>query len=942
MYFYILDVEQLDDATVMLHGKSLEGTEVKDASTCKAKPARMRVQNVYSSILIKAVEGADEEVMEDVKAFMSYKNVEYTTEMIGRKNVFYSNLGASVMLMKITPKRRVSFNDFFSDYSEAIITEFLNPVENIIMSRKLRGPCIVKVEEYTTSARGDFVVRSPDRVTFVCNSNIPEMTFGSLSMESKKSEISKYCLRVQDRCHCGAVKSSQSSENGKAESMGYTLHPTHGSLLDHLNMLLRKENVDCIIYHNMPVSIQRRLDIAGKIRCDLFVFANGNMKGRDCSVEEMAINLGLEISSELRAKVDLSCGGYESMYEILPVESKAILQIFQTLDALQLCKEMSEISGYILNRTFQNLRAERIEYTLLHELYEREYLFPPLKTKKESKYTGGLVLDPQAGFYEDLVLLLDFNSLYPSIIQEFNVCFSTIGLFDRDVSGDMDDEQMNRLTEQSNVSEQGFLPKILSGFVKRRNAVKNLVRQSRSSDEAKLLDIRQKALKLTANSIYGCLGFVGSRFCNYTMAAYITCKGRELLLQAKRVAEIEYNMRIIYGDTDSVMIHTGLCGTSSNYAKALEQSKGLRMTINAKYRNIEIEVDKVFKKLLLYKKKKYAGLCLMDSGETYIEYRGLDLVRKDFCRISANTSSKVLELLLLDFERQDVYERFYGAGPRKTVMNNGNKKIKDAIYSELAKIAAGMQSVPVTEFIIHNTLSKAPENYGNAAVLPHVALALRLKERGMKFEQGDVVCYVIGKSDVKQPIHKRAYHPTEDFEIDYGYYVSNQILPSLLRIFEVVKDIHPQEVSRMFGVNDVRCVSHKAVSFANPCCGFTQEPSTHCMECLAAIPTYFYANKVTEMIRKEVEHLYGTPLKCMECGVTSRSHLMMCFNCGSELSFAASNQEFDVLLDTLHLSFVSLDVPEVGEIVRRCMKASGYRRIDLSRYFKAEIRRGCL
>lgn len=943
MYFYVLNIEQASDTGVMMYGKILEGVEDSssvDASTCRSAAARIRVENICSSVFVKAVEGRETEVREDIEVFLRSKGIEYGVETVQKRNVFYSSMGESVELMKIVPQKKVTFDDFFSDYSEAIITEFGNPVENIVVSRRLRGPCVVRVRKYTGLCGRDIVVESPDVVDFVCNSSLPPIRYATLSVELNRTDVWKYCLDVGERQYCGCVRSSNRDEDGRAEDMGYRVCETSDGLVKQLNAAMREEEIDCVIYHNIPHPVQRRLEMADKVRCDLFVFASGNIKGRDFSILEMASTLGLEISSEL-GKSPGDRSGWLERCRGLVVECRAMLQIFHGLDVLHLSKEMSEISGYMLNRTLQNLRAERIEYMLLHELYERGYLFPAGGGRREMKYTGGLVLTPETGFYEDLVLLLDFNSLYPSIIQEFNVCFSTMGVLDRSYTRELSDEQVQQLTEIGGSQEQGILPKILGGFVRRRGAVKSLMRQSKSEEERKMLDIRQRALKLTANSVYGCLGFPGSRFCNYTMAGYITRKGRELLVETKRVAEVEYKMKVIYGDTDSIMISTGLAGVRGNYGKALEYSRCLRTAVNSRYRNIEIEVDKVFKKLLLYKKKKYAGLCVGASGDTWTEYKGLDVVRKDFCRASTRTSERVLEILLLDFEDRDVRRKYYGEEMgEEIVVNNGNDKIRDCVYEELAKVSSGLQSMGLSEFVIHNTLSRAPESYSMTSMLPHVTLALRLKEQGMKFEQGDVVCYVIGKGSGGEPVHRRAYHPSEEFGVDYEYYISNQILPSLLRITQVVKNIHPQKIGRIFGVSEgVRSEPSRVVSFLSPCCETGQEPGPYCRGCSGEIPSSFYVYKVIEMIRKEVEGLYSVLLRCEGCGNTSKGHLMVCLNCNTELRFAANNPEFDEFLSNLQQSFGPLRIAEVDEVIRKYMGASEYRRIDLSRYFSDEIAR---
>lgn len=112
---------------------------------------------------------------------------------------------------------------------------------------------------------------------------------------------------------------------------------------------------------------------------------------------------------------------------------------------LPLSKVLTNLAGNSWARTLTGTRAERNEFILLHEFHRNKYICPDKQTfrgrqkaeeehhegeagdgKKKDKYKGGLVFEPEKGLYDKFVLVMDFNSLYPSIIQEFNICFTTV------------------------------------------------------------------------------------------------------------------------------------------------------------------------------------------------------------------------------------------------------------------------------------------------------------------------------------------------------------------------------------------------------------------------------------------------------------------------------------------------------------------------------------
>ena len=322
--------------------------------------------------------------------------------------------------------------------------------------------------------------------------------------------------------------------------------------------------------------------------------------------------------------------------------------MFRT-EMLPLSKQLTNIGGNLWIRTLTGGRAERIEYLLLHEFHNRKYIVPDKERPKKkagdsggrkrgkAKYSGGLVLEPKKGLYDKYVLLLDFNSLYPSIIQEFNLCYTTVTrdlkpLRNHDKSSlavdgisEADEVKIPDLPNRSEHNEWGVLPTVIRTLIQRRSVVKKLLKKETNKEMKNTLNVRQLALKLTANSMYGCLGFSASRFYAAPIAALVTSQGREILQNTVDLAS-GMGLNVIYGDTDSIMIYTG----SDDWDKVQQLGKEVKKAVNKKYKLLEIEIDGVFKSMLLLKKKKYAALIASKdrkTGKIHLEKetKGLDL-----------------------------------------------------------------------------------------------------------------------------------------------------------------------------------------------------------------------------------------------------------------------------------------------------------------------------
>lgn len=176
-------------------------------------------------------------------------------------------------------------------------------------------------------------------------------------------------------------------------------------------------------------------------------------------------------------------------------DAQLVQKLMFKLQLLPLTKQLTNIAGNMWSSTLRSNRAERTEFLLLHEFHRLKFLVPEKHRNKredggKAKYSGGLVLEPKKGLYDTFILLLDFNSLYPSLIQEYNLCFTTVNEWARfhqqqmmkpkGQGDDNSEENLPPLPEESN--ERGVLPKVIKSLVERRRQVKKLMK-SQSNPE---------------------------------------------------------------------------------------------------------------------------------------------------------------------------------------------------------------------------------------------------------------------------------------------------------------------------------------------------------------------------------------------------------------------------------------------------------------------------
>ncbi|KAM0334030.1 hypothetical protein ACHAQA_001050 [Verticillium albo-atrum] len=546
--------------------------------------------------------------------------------------------------------------------------------------------------------------------------------------------------------------------------------------------------------------------MSGRLLCDLANDAGKSAmyKCQSWSLTEMCSlylagnNHRREIDNDaaLKTWASHSKEGFMDYVTHIEADTYFIAALALQVQLLPLTKVLTNLAGNSWARTLTGTRAERNEYILLHEFHRNKYICPDKQTfqkgraakedeegdsKKKDKYKGGLVFEPEKGLYDKFVLVMDFNSLYPSIIQEFNICFTTV---DRTSTQGEEDEVPEVPVDQ----EQGILPKLIATLVSRRRQVKSLMKDKTATPEQLATwEIKQLALKLTANSMYGCLGYTKSRFYARPLAVLTTYKGREILRSTKELAESNA-LQVIYGDTDSVMINANV----DNVADAFKVGAEFRKAVNERYRLLEIDIDNVFRRILLQAKKKYAAINLVEVNGKYIEkmeVKGLDMKRREYCGLSKEISGKILDEILSGEDTEVSVSR---------------------IHEYLREIAGKMrdQSIPSQKYIIFTQLGKGPKEYPNGDSMPQVQVALRDIARGKNVRKGDVISYIItGDGQSSEPAPKRAYAPPDVLKPDSGltpdveWYIGKQIFPPVERLCANIVGTSTMQLAECLGLD---------------------------------------------------------------------------------------------------------------------------------------------
>lgn len=384
-------------------------------------------------------------------------------------------------------------------------------------------------------------------------------------------------------------------------------------------------------------------------------------------------------------------------------------------------------------------------------------------------YEGATVLAPEVGFYTDPIVTLDFASLYPSIIRDQNLCCST--LVDRPEHRNFGPETgvtYNVIEASSGTHHfvshtDGVLPRILKNLLNARKAVKKQMKECPKGDKARfnVLNGRQLAIKVSANSIYGFTGAgkTGMYSC-LPVADSTTARGRIMIQRTRNLIMDKYTkergegkVNVIYGDTDSVMVRffveESMAGVEEAFRLGLEAANYVSSQFGDA---VTLEMEKVYWPYGLFKKKRYAGMKYEKGKDPVIDVKGIEMVRRDTSDFAAKTCEMVLDAVLRE---------------------RNVEKAQVILLERLDDMVSGR--VPFEDFIISKSINASKQLNDHLA---HVAVVEKIKKRapGSEPRSGDRVQYVIlcpktPHDKLYERVEEAQYAKEHNLRLDWQHYI---------------------------------------------------------------------------------------------------------------------------------------------------------------------------
>ncbi|XP_058835484.1 DNA polymerase delta catalytic subunit [Topomyia yanbarensis] len=504
--------------------------------------------------------------------------------------------------------------------------------------------------------------------------------------------------------------------------------------------------------------------------------------------------------------------------------------------------EMARVTGVPLSCLLTRGQQIKVMSQLLRKCKESGYLIPSYHgSGSEEQYEGATVIEPKRGYYADPISTLDFASLYPSIMMAHNLCYTTLLQPTNKEKLSLSDDQVTRTPANASFVKtsvrKGILPEILESLLAARKRAKADLKVETDPFKKSVLDGRQLALKISANSVYGFTGAQVGKLPCLEISGSVTAYGRTMIEQTKQEVEQRFTVEngyendavVIYGDTDSVMVNFGV----KSLERSMELGREAADFVSAKFvKPIKLEFEKVYYPYLLINKKRYAGL-YFTRPEKYdkMDCKGIETVRRDNSPLVANLMNSCLQKLLIERNPEGAVEY-------------AKQTIADLLCNR----------IDISQLVITKELAKT--DY--AAKQAHVELANKMKKRdaGSAPKLGDRVPYVIVTAAKNTPAYMKAEDPIYVLEncvpIDANYYLENQLSKPLLRIFEPILGEKAESILLRGDHTRTRSV---VTSKVGALAAFTKKRDA-CLGCKALLPAGYEGQALCQHCKPKESALY--------------------------------------------------------------------------------------
>jgi len=690
--------------------------------------------------------------------------------------------------IKVLEEKRGGKGSLINEYEYAI-----NFYRKFLIDKRINGCCWVEAEgkEIKTNYNVDFAIDC-QKIEVLEDVSIPELKILAFDIETVEKKGEKEIVMAS--FFGKNFKKVLTSQKAKYKEWVEVLE-NENKILERIVEIFQKENPDILLtYYGDSFDFQvldergeknkikliisrdkketkfsRRAKISavrfnGIVHLDVFNFIQ-NILSPNLQTEVLTLDaVATEILGDKKIEMDYQelleswrkGKNLEKLAEYCLKDSELTFKLGEVL--LPQIFEISRTVGQVLFDVSRMTYGQLVEWYLSRKAGEKGEIIPnqpkyeEIQERRKKTYVGGFVKEPALGIHEK-ISVLDFRSLYPSLIVSFNISPETLNC----ECCKEDGHRVPGLNYWFCKKREGFVPSVLKEIVQKRAELKKKLKTiPKDSFEHKVLDNRQYALKIIANATYGYFGFPASKWYSKECAESCAAFGRYWIKKTIEEAEKE-GFSVIYADTDSLFLKK-----STSIEKEVDE---FLKKINQKFPGIlELELQGFYERGIFIPKGTYGGAkkryALIDEKGNLL-VRGLETVRRDWCNLAKEVQRKVLEFVLKEksVERAKEYVK-------KVVNDLRNRKVS------------------LKDLIIYEELTKPIEEY--KLISPHVMAAKKMKQRGIEVGEGQVIMFVIQKGTGS--ISERA-EPVEFAKlekIDLDYYIGHQILPAAMRILQVL------------------------------------------------------------------------------------------------------------------------------------------------------------